>query len=227
MFDVDEREPRIPRPPGGADKAFDEAREVAVGDDSYRAIEPAVEQRVRIRGQRFRTMLRVRTREATGMRQLQTDEQIAVGGRTEALPMRRDERFAQACDRSARRVDEEQLIGVRAAVFADRDRLAPPHELRSTGAEVPPAARGEIARLAIGRAVPALHREDAEAIADVDAVALEWAAERRMAAGRELRVETEIDAGAHQIAGERVGRLEGREAGIAVGPYANLISYIT
>ena len=61
----------------------------------------------------------------------------------------------------------------------DGDRLAAPDQLRAADAEALPAAARQVARLAVERAVPALHRQDAEPVADADAVELERARERR------------------------------------------------
>jgi len=47
-----------------------------------------------------------------------------------------------------------------------------------------------------------------------------------MADGREIAIETEIDARAREMRAERLGGFEGREPRVAVRAYANLISYI-
>ena len=102
-----------------------------------------------------------------------------------------DEQFAEVRDRFLRTLDDQELVRVRAAVRPHRGRLASPDQLRPAQAEVSPAAPREVARLAVGRPVPAFHRKDAEPVSDAHAVALERLAERRRTWGRQRLVEFE------------------------------------
>ena len=56
--------------------------------------------------------------------------------------------------------------------MADRDGFASPDQLRAADAEVPPSSARQVGRLAVLRAVPPFHRQDAEAIADAHAIDL-------------------------------------------------------
>src|SRR5687767_849308 len=73
---------------------------------------------------------------------------------------------AQAGDRGLRRARQHQLIRIRPAIVSDGHRFAPPHELRAADAEISPPAPSEIARMAVRRAIPPFHRQNAEAITD-------------------------------------------------------------
>jgi hypothetical protein len=85
------------------------------------------------------------------------------------------------------------LIGIRAAFLTHGDGFPAPNQFGATLTEVAPAAPGQIARPAVGRAVPAFHRQDGEAIADAHAAGLERRGERRRGRGRELAIELEAD----------------------------------
>ena len=56
--------------------------------------------------------------------------------------------------------------GLAPAVGLDRDRFAAPDQLRPALPEAPPPPADEIARGSVGLAVPALHREHREPVAD-------------------------------------------------------------
>ena len=85
---------------------------------------------------------------------------------------------------------------VGAAVMTDGHGLAAPNQLGAAPAEVLPAPDRQVARLAVGRAVPALHRQHAEPVADTHAIDLERLRERRCGRRRQLAIEAEPDAGA-------------------------------
>ncbi len=90
---------------------------------------------------------------------------------------------------------------------------SPPQiELGAGEAEVLPAAAGQLGRVAVGRAVPALHRQDAEAVARAQAVGLERAGEGGVGRRRERVVEGERDAARLEVPAEGLGGAEGRDA---------------
>src|SRR5690348_5320976 len=112
---------------------------------------------------RFGPVLVVGMSEAARMRQLQSDEQIVT--LAVALPVLGEQRFAQTGEIRKRLLVEKKLMRIGASVMTHGDGLAAPDELRSAGAEVPPAPACQIAGPAVARAVPALHRQDGKAIA--------------------------------------------------------------
>ena len=107
--------------------------------------------------------LSLRPSEAAGVRQLQADQQVV--GAAEVLAVGR-QRASRRAARSASVLGEQELVGVGAAVVAHGDRLAAPDQLGPAQAEVPPAPPRQVGRPAVDGAVPALHRQDGEAIAD-------------------------------------------------------------
>src|SRR5262249_5881451 len=75
-----------------------------------------------------------------------------------------------------------------------------------------PAADGQIGRLAIFRTVPAFHRQNAETIADLEAVELIRLSQRRIRSMLKLSIELEIDAGRLDIIREIVGGFKRSDA---------------
>ena len=128
------------------------------------------------------------------MRELEADEQIAVGVRSEALAMRGDELFPQPGDGALRVRRHQQLMRVGAAVVPHRHRLAAPDQLGAADPEMTPAARGQLARTAVDGAVPAFHRQDAEAIADADAADVDGLSQRRLSGAWRVVVELQREA---------------------------------
>ena len=85
----------------------------------------------------------------------------------------------------------------------DGDRFSTPDQLRSADSEVAPAPAREIGRLAARRSVPAFHRQDAEAIADADAVDVDRLCQRRQRGIRKFVVELERDATSFEVGAKR------------------------
>src|SRR5262249_9737843 len=81
-----------------------------------------------------------------------------------------DKRCAQLREISERIVVEQELMGIGTSVVADSNGFPTPNELGPAGAEALPAPPCQLAGPAVARAVPALHRQDGEAIADGDTV---------------------------------------------------------
>ena len=106
----------------------------------------------------------VRPRESARVRQLQADEEV-VGAAVAAL-MFLDQRFAQGGEIGERFLGQEQLVRLGPAVGAHGHGLAAPDQLGPARAEAPPAPQRPLAGPAVGFGVPALHRQDAEAVAD-------------------------------------------------------------
>ena len=112
-------------------------------------------------------------RVAARVRELQADHEVARGAPAVGGLVLGDERLAQARERRQGRLADHQLARVGAAVVAHGDGFAAPDQLGAGAAEVAPAALGELRRLAGGRPVPSLHRQDAEAVPGAQAVRLE------------------------------------------------------
>ena len=108
-----------------------------------------------------------------------------------------------------------QLMRIRAAVVTHGDRLAAPDQLRAADAEIPPAPARQIARLALARAVPAFHRQDAEPVADANAVDLDRLRQRRRRRRGKLVVERQRDAAVLEMRAKRGRRLQRCDARIA------------
>ena len=76
----------------------------------------------------------------------------------------------------------------------------------------------QVARLAVGGAVPAFHRQDAEAVADAAAVDIDRARRAATSAGAAERlVEVERDTALRQVRAERGGGLERGDAWECLG----------
>ena len=197
---------------GGPHVVVGEAVEILVGQDPHAAGEAPVEDRVGEGDERLRPIPGARARVAARVCDLQAHHEVVGGALAEARLVGRDEVVAQARQRLPGRGADHELAGVRAAVVAHRGRLAAPDELRAGEAEVPPAAAGQLGRVAVGRAVPALHGQDAEAVAGAQAVGLERAGEGGVGGRRERVVEGERDAARLEVPAEGLGGAERRDA---------------
>jgi hypothetical protein len=111
------------------------------------------------------------------------------------------ERLAQPGDSLPGRLADRDLARVGAAVVADGDGLAAPDQLGARAAEVAPAPLGELGRLARLGAIPPLHRQDAETVADAQAVGFERLRERAPGRGERL-IELERNPSRLQMAAE-------------------------
>src|SRR5688572_1773553 len=87
-------------------------------------------------------------------------------------------------------IDQANLIRIRAAVALHGERFAAPDQLRAALAEVLPPPQRVFGRLAVGRAVPALHRMDAPAIADDEVADINRRRERTVLIGGEDAIVT-------------------------------------
>ena len=148
-------------------------------------------------------VLHGRPGEPARVRQLQTDVEIVGGARAEMRHVLADERCAKRppASSSSRRPRSE-LIGIGTAVRADRHRFTTPDQLRAAAARSVASAGSSDRSACRPRAVPAFHRQDAEAIADSDAIHLDRAprAARAPASAVVIEVErnAERSAGAHE-----------------------------
>ncbi len=112
------------------------------------------------------------------------------------LPLVRfDKPGAQRGQRGQVRLADEKLVRVGAPVVPHGDRLAAPDQLCAARPEARPAPPGEVAGFTVRRAIPALHRLHAEAVADGEAVCeAVGLRERRIRPGLQRLVEADVDA---------------------------------
>jgi hypothetical protein len=208
VLDVDEREAGVPRLFGRGHEPVDEAIEIVVAHHRQAGGEAAIQQRMRVRDARLGTPFHRRLCVASRVRELQADVEIAVRVRAEGLAVRGHERFAQRREIRLRRVGDDELVRIRAAVELDGDRLAAPDQFRAAQPEPLPAPPRQVARPPVARAVPALHREDAEPVARARAVQLERPRERRRRGWIERLVECDPRAALPQVLPKRRRRFE-------------------
>src|SRR5580704_18579411 len=117
---------------------------------------------------------------AAGVGELKADDE-AVGAAHGAFVFF-DERGAHAGEAVARVRSDDDLIGIGAACVIDGGGFAAPDEFCAALAEALPAPDGVVAGVAVGRAVPAFHGIDGDAIADFDAAAIDRTEQRRFGA---------------------------------------------
>ena len=153
--------------------------------------------------------------EAAGVGELEADAEVV--GVAEAFAVGVDEGLAQGGDGGQRGLVEQELVGVGAAVVADGDGLAAPDELGAAEAEAPPAAGSQRRGAAVEFAVPALHGQDAPAVADGAEVGVEGLGEGRRGRGEQFIRERQVGADALQVGAELVDAAQARDAGDALG----------
>src|SRR5262249_42529203 len=132
-----------------------------------------------------------RARIATRVCQLEPDQEIV--STTEPFTVCVNEPGAKIGQIRESLGGEHELVWVRAAVMSDGDRFAAPDDLRAALSEVRPSPPCEVGWAAFRRAVPALHREDAPPVpgGEPRGSVRKRCSERRGAAGRQRRFETE------------------------------------
>ena len=190
-LDVDEAEAGVARQPRRGDEVVDQAIELVVLEHAHAVRKAAIEHRIaRTRraapGDRRRRAARsAPSASAAGRR---TDRASAFAPNRSRCAATSSSRSAAIAGWVARR--HQQLMRIGAAVVADRDRFPAPHQLRAADAEIAPAPARQIARLAVARAVPPFHRQDAEAVADAHAVAPRSAARAATRRARPARRRT-------------------------------------
>ena len=203
-------------PPGlrrGADEVVDEPGDLVVGEDVGRLVrpEPAVEHRVAIERHGLVAALVMGTRVAARVDELEADEQVVLAPEVgdvlgdEALPHRRD--------RAQVPLGDEQLLGIIPPVLADGDGLAAPDQLGARSAEAEPPPESQLGGRAVGIAVPALHRQDREPVADRPAIDDHRLRQGGVGAVGDVVVERDLGAAMRERLAESVGGLEGGDAG--------------
>src|SRR5579863_4389838 len=172
MFDVDEIEAKVGGDTRGAMEVLDDAFDFGVGEDGVvgAEFEAAIKDWVAIEDARLGLSTGIGAAVAAGVGELEADEQ-AVGATHGAFVLV-DESGAHAGDAITRVWGDDDLIGIGAACVIDGGGLAAPDELGAALAETLPSTDGVVAGIAVGRAVPAFHGIDGDAIADFDAAAL-------------------------------------------------------
>src|SRR4051794_40420526 len=125
------------------------------------------------------------------MGELQADHKAAIVA--ECRFVRLDELLAQSRHIGLRVIGEIQLARVGASIATYGNGLAAPDQLAAAFATAPAPER-VLAGPPIGLPIPALHRQDADAVADIHAFELEGGAERRVGTVRNDVVAGHVDA---------------------------------
>lgn len=116
------------------------------------------------------SIMPMRSAKAPRVRQLETNQEAVIGTRRE--PMLFDQGHSQRCQTFFGVRGNQQLVGIRASVFCNRDGLATPDQFPATAAKMTPPPQRVLGRIAIGRAIPAFHRLHGDVVADLDCAAL-------------------------------------------------------
>ncbi len=211
-LDVDELIAGVVRQARGRDEVLDQPVQIVVRQHRDAGRHAAIQDRIRDGGERFGPIEDIRSRPAARMRQLQADEQIAVGVGAEPFTMRADQRFAQIGDRFVILRCQQQLIGIGAAVVPYRDGFPAPHQFRAAQAEVAPPPDRQLGGLPIRRPVPPLHRQHAETVAHPNAVHLERLRQRGLLRRHQLIVEVERNTVPREVIAKCGSRLQGSDA---------------
>ena len=171
VLDVDEVEARLlTRAAAAITKSLDQIVDLVVGHQRVvvRQVVFRVEQRMVIED------LRLQLRGCSGGRSARNGSAASRSADRRRCRSVRD--ASSPAVRAGRRIAptvslvDHQLVGIGAAIVADGDRFAAPDQLCAAAAEVLPAPPHQIGRLTIAAAVPAFHRQDAEAVAERFAV---------------------------------------------------------
>src|SRR5262245_29883819 len=108
--------------------------------------------------------------------------------------MFRDQRLAQILDIPYRPLVDQELVGVRAPVFAHGDSFTAPDQFGAARSEMLPAADSQRTGPAVRRPIPPFHGLDRKSVADAYAVELKWLSQRRCAASGQNRIARDRDA---------------------------------
>src|SRR6266567_8230426 len=92
----------------------------------------------------------------------------------------------QPCQPLLRMRCNQQLIGIRASFWSDRDRFAAPDQFCPAAPKTPPAPHRALARIALSGPIPALHRLDGDAVSDFDSAALDRKSQWRIRPASDL-----------------------------------------
>ena len=217
VLDIDPGEAGLLRQARRRDEILDEAGDLVVVEEDVVVVdaELRIQQGVAVEGAGLEGRAGVGAAEAARVGELEADAQ--VGGVAEAFAVGRDEGLAQAGDGGQRGFVEQELVGVGAAIVADGDGLAAPDELGAAEAEALPAAGSQLCGPAVEFAVPALHGQDAPAVADGAEVGVEGLGEGRSGRGQQRIVERQVGADALEVGAELLDAAQARDAGDALG----------
>ena len=196
-LDVDEVEPCFVCEHGSGDEQTDEIVELCIRHHRRRiGTTRAVEQRMPVGGPRRGDA--VRSGVATGVCELQPHH----------LPL--GEHAPEPGQLADGRLVDQQLVRIGASVVADRCRLGP-HQSRTAVGEALPSTVDEIGGATVGRPVPALHRQDREAVGHVQITGARVADRdrcRQRAVGPDDLVDRERDAQPIEVRRERLVGVE-------------------
>jgi len=216
MLEVHEVGPAVAGHARGPDVAADELLDIGVGQHLFVGgdVELPVQDRVAVGHAGFPALLVMGTAEAAGVGQLETDDQVV--DRTPAGEVLRLEDLHQLRDARLVLGVDDQLVHVRPAVGPDGHGLGAADEFGTARAEALPAPLHLLGGAAGGRAVPALHRMNRDAVADglaVDLGAGDRLGERVAGAGLDGVLDRQVDAERGAVGPEIGDGLERRDAG--------------
>jgi len=144
--------------------------------------------------------------EPAGVGDLEPDQQVI--GPAMGLEVGPEELLAEPDQIGQVGLVDQELIGVGPPVVADGHGLAAPDQLGAAPAEVPPSLAGQAGGAAILGAVPALHRQDREPVADRPGPGLARASERGVGPGLQLEVDRQVDAERTRVVSKVVDGLD-------------------
>ena len=216
MFEVHEVGAHVPCNLRRRDVAFDQPLDFIVGKNLFiaRDLEFLVEDRMAIGHPRLHADFVIRFAEAARVRELKTDEQIVR--RAITLLVRFHEDFANLREVLFVLLDDDELIWIGPAIRPHGHCLTAVNQLGPALAETLPAPAHFVSHAAGGRAVPAFHRLNGPAIANllsVDRGFPDRLHKGRRASDRDLVFTGQLNAERSDVLAEIFHRLERRDAG--------------
>ncbi len=166
VFDVHKMKAGLVRKACGAHEIRNQLIEFLVGHDRHIAGNPelVVEERMVVDDLGLEARLGIGAGKPARVGQLQAHQEVVAA--TKALLVSVDQGLAQRTEVRDVLFVDHHLVGVGATIRTHGHRLATPDQFGPTGTEPPPAAEDKIRRTTVGGAIPTLHGQRAEAVAD-------------------------------------------------------------
>ena len=207
VFDIDKLESRTLCKSGRGNVRFDQAFDVVVAEHNRVVVrgdaEFRIKYRVVINDSRFELIFAVWSAESSGMRQLQSCQQVIHCRATEALGMSTCQRVQQIAHRGSIFGAVEQLIRIGSSICLYRKGFTAPDKFATGQAEVLPASDCQVTRSSVGSCVPAFHWMHAPAVSHGEAADGDRVGQRRALSCRKwFVIQWQVDLQVRQVLSE-------------------------
>src|SRR6185369_10547852 len=188
MLNVDKMKTQLPGDFCGTMEVFNDCPDLSIGEQRVvmRQTLAPVEDGVMVQNTRLVSLVLVGTAEASGVRQLQADQQVAIGP-CGAL-MLFDQSFAQSRQPVVSVGRCHKLIRISASFMGDCDGFSSPDQFRAASPKTLPSTQSARGWITVSCSIPALHRLHGNPVSYFDCTPDQRLQQRRFWSANQLAI---------------------------------------